>query len=247
MPSIRDRSGWMRRGREMGLAAGPIVGGASERLHQAALELFAAKGYAATGIRDLAEAAELSTPALYHYMDTKQDLLVRITVGSMQALLEAARTATADLELAEQRIGALVLVHVLSHAKYQLETLVADNELRSLDDANWKRTIELRDAYETYWADAIEMGHVQKVFRIEDPAVARLALLAMCTEVARWYSERGRLSRVQLAIKYANLALQLLDAQRDGNRLRHDSLALPDPDHYEALVRRVYSAPRVLR
>ena len=38
--------------------------------------LFAAKGFHGTGIRELADAAGLSSATLYHYMGTKEDLLV---------------------------------------------------------------------------------------------------------------------------------------------------------------------------
>ena len=39
---------------------------------------FARDGYAATGIRQLAEEAGLTSAALYHYMGSKEDLLVAI-------------------------------------------------------------------------------------------------------------------------------------------------------------------------
>lgn len=48
------------------------------------------------------------------------------------------------------------------------------------------------------------------MFHTEHPAVTRLALLEMCSGVARWYSPRGPLALDQLAEHYAELASRAL-------------------------------------
>ena len=64
-----------------------------QRIEQAALQLFAAKGFEATGIRDIADRAGLSTSALYHYMGSKDELLVAFMVESMTELTRVAYAA----------------------------------------------------------------------------------------------------------------------------------------------------------
>jgi len=64
---------------------------ARQRVRDAAVHLFAVKGFHGTGIRDLAEAAQLSSASLYHYMGTKEGLLVSIMVESLERLLETGR------------------------------------------------------------------------------------------------------------------------------------------------------------
>jgi len=219
---------------------------AAKRLYQAAIKLFSAKGYEATGIRELADAAGLSTSALYHYMGTKQDLLVRIAHDSMARLLRVSRLAVEDLHLPEQQVAALVQVHVSGHAHYRLETLVADNELRALTPENLARTIILRDQYELLWESAIDAGKKSAVFYTHDSDLARLALIAMCTGIARWYSPTGRLSLQSLAVRHVDMALQLLDAHRGGGPLRYVDLDLPEPAFYEALVARIWGNPAEL-
>ena len=53
------------------MLTGPSPGrpGPGTRIEQAALQLFAAKGFAGTGIRDIADRAGLSTAALYQDWD----------------------------------------------------------------------------------------------------------------------------------------------------------------------------------
>jgi TetR/AcrR family transcriptional regulator len=49
-----------------------------ERLLDAALTLFASKGFAATSVREIIEATGVTRPVLYYYCDSKQDLFERV-------------------------------------------------------------------------------------------------------------------------------------------------------------------------
>ncbi|MDT8911223.1 TetR/AcrR family transcriptional regulator [Amycolatopsis sp. PS_44_ISF1] len=180
------------------------------RVHAAAVKLFAAKGFHGTGIRDLAQEAELSSAGLYHYMGTKEDLLVEIMTTSLRRLLDAAAKATAGAGDPVSRLRTLVALHVLAHAVQPAETRVVDNEVDALSDAARARVVALRDEYEDLWAQAIEDGAAAGVFHTGHPAVTRLALLEMCNGVARWYSPRGPLPLEGLAAHYAELALRAL-------------------------------------
>src|SRR4051812_43136732 len=151
---------------------------AGERIRVAALELFAERGFHGTGIRDLAERAGLSSASLYHYMGTKEDLLVSIMTESLERLVEAGgRLSGVD---PVNRVTSLVELHVLTHATHRLETRVADDEMRALSPARRGAVVALRDRYEALWQDAIDAGCAAGVFHVREPKVARLALLEMC-------------------------------------------------------------------
>lgn len=181
-----------------------------ERVRAAAVKLFATKGFHGTGIRDLAQEAELSSASLYHYMGTKEDLLAEIMHTALTRLLDAAREATAGGGDPAHRLRTLVALHVLAHAVGPAETRVVDNEVDVLSPAAREPVVALRDAYERLWASAIDEGVAAGVFRVEHPAVTRLALLEMCSGVARWYSPRGALALDELAEHYAELASRAL-------------------------------------
>lgn len=74
-------------------------GDAERRILDAALSAFAARGYAATGIRDIVTAAGVTQPTLYHHCRTKADLFARIletscepALGAWERLVQEART-----------------------------------------------------------------------------------------------------------------------------------------------------------
>ncbi|MFE0021387.1 TetR/AcrR family transcriptional regulator [Amycolatopsis sp. NPDC059021] len=181
-----------------------------ERVRAAAVKLFAAKGFHGTGIRDLAQEAELSSASLYHYMGTKEDLLADIMTTALRRLLDTARHAVAEVTDPVARMRTLVALHVLAHAILPAETRVVDNELDVLSEGPRDQVVRLRDDYEKLWSDTIEEGVAAGVFHTAHPAVTRLALLEMCNGVARWYSPRGPLALDQLAAHYAELALRAL-------------------------------------
>ncbi|MEU0464051.1 TetR/AcrR family transcriptional regulator [Amycolatopsis sp. NPDC006131] len=181
-----------------------------QRVRRAAVKLFAAKGFHGTGIRDLAQAAKISSASLYHYMGTKEDLLVDIMRECLDRLLLAARRALDTVDDPADALSALVTLHVMAHAAQPDETRVVDNEVSALSRAPRRRIVALRDQYEAIWADTIDKGVSAGVFDAPEPAVTRLALLEMCTGVARWYSPRGPLPLDRLAARYAQLALRML-------------------------------------
>ncbi|MEP7105297.1 MAG: TetR/AcrR family transcriptional regulator [Chloroflexota bacterium] len=204
----------------------------------AALRLFGTKGYGAVGIREIALEAGISTAALYHYMRTKEDLLVALMTDRMSRIIASGRAATAGLEAPEQKLVALVRVHVLAHGHYP-ETVI-DQEVRSLSAEARPAVLALRDEYENIWRAVADTGAAEGVFEVPSAQTARLALLEMCNGVVTWYRPGGPLPLSQIADDFAELALAMVGANRDGRRLRLRELGLPPIASYEAIVAEQY-------
>lgn len=213
---------------------------AEGRIMTAALRLFSRKGFQAVGIRDLAQEAGISTATLYHYMRTKEDLLLALMSDRLHRITRAAQLATEGLERPETQLVALVRTHVISHARYPSH--VVDDELRSLSRRSLKSVVVLRDGYEGIWGEILERGNRRGgPFRIPDPRFARLALMGMCNGVNRWYSPKGEAPDDVVADHFADLALAMVRTSRDGRPLRVRDLGLPPADHYAAIVGEVYA------
>ena len=191
----------------------PITRPTDERVRDAALELFATRGYHGTGIRQLAEHAGLSSASLYHYMGTKEDLLVAIMRSCLERLIADAETAIASTEDPEQRLAALVRMHVRAHAERPRETKVVDGEIDALGPAARAEVIALRDRYELIWQQVVDAVPAAPG---EDRGLARRALLEMCSGVARWYRPGGGSTLEQVADRYAVLARRLLGVPEAG-------------------------------
>jgi AcrR family transcriptional regulator len=156
----------------------------------------------------------VSTAALYHYMGSKQDLLLEIIRGGLHELTAGAVEALGDVDEPVDRLDRLVRAHVTYHGRKQMVALVSDNELRSLDAPSLKSVIKIRDRYEALWAETIAAGVSEGDFRIDDQKLFRLGLMQMCTGVAYWYQAAGELSLPAIAEKFAVLALAMAGSPR---------------------------------
>lgn len=199
-----------------------------ERILGAALRLFASKGFAGTGIREIASVAGVTTATLYHYATTKEDLLTTLMRLGMDRLLGTTRWMLSQLETPEQRLAALVRLHVTVHGVHRLSATVNDAELRALGEERRASIMIKRDEYEAHWRAALAGGMARGVFRVDDGRLAAFALLEMCTGVAHWYRPDGEMPIREISIRYADMALSLVGAERDGEPLRADGLELPD-------------------
>jgi len=214
-------------------AAKPTDETTRQRVLRASLELFAAKGFNGTGIRDLAHAAGLTTSTLYHYMANKDDLLVEIMTGAIAPLNAAAERILAEIEEPAAAFCTIVEHHVWLHATERLACIVTDTEVRALSGEQRDRMLTLRDGYEGRWRQAVTAGVEAGCLRAEMPGLAARALLQMATGVSHWFSPSGSLPLGQLCRLYSDGALGFLRARKaDGTPLTRADLELPAPDHY---------------
>ena len=77
---------------------------ARERLLAAALELFTARGYAATTVRELVAAAGVSKPALYYYFSNKEGIYLELMHNTYNTFREQTSLLTSYRGSARERI-----------------------------------------------------------------------------------------------------------------------------------------------
>ncbi|HEY4331723.1 MAG TPA: TetR/AcrR family transcriptional regulator [Ilumatobacteraceae bacterium] len=191
--------------------------------------LFATRGFAATGIRDIAEAAGLSSASLYEYMTSKDDLLVEVMHDSIEPLVVAGTRIRRAVSGADAQLAALTECHVWFHIQYPHETLVTDTEVRALSGARRTEIVALRDRYERVWQSIVDAGARARIFDVVERRVAVRSIVMMSTGVAAWYRPGGSMSVERLCAAYADLALATVRASRAGRAVRRADLALDDP------------------
>jgi AcrR family transcriptional regulator len=185
-----------------------------DRIRDAAVRLFAARGYAATGIREIADDAGVTTAALYHHMGSKQDLLLTIMRDAMHEMIGGARSAVADAEGPQEELAGIARAHVMYNGEHLLDAYVGDAEIRSLDHPNRARIVKLRDSYEELWADVIARGVAAGDFRIDEQKLFRLAAIQMCNGVTYWYTPAGPTPLVTISDELAGFALAMAGCGR---------------------------------
>ena len=200
-----------------------------KRVIAAAGRTFARHGYAASGIRQLAEEAALTPGALYHHMDSKEDLLVAVMRSAMEPLLAATDLAVRGAASPEEALVTLVELHVWSHGTQPDAMTVTDTEVRALGEHARRDVMVLRDRYQHAWRAVVVEGADAGVFTVEDAGIATIALLGLCSQVSQWYSPDGPLSLEQICAMHADLALGLVRARHGTAPVRRAGLQTRSP------------------
>jgi AcrR family transcriptional regulator len=184
-----------------------------ERIREAALDLFARQGYVATGIRDIAREAGITSSTLYHHVANKEELLVAIMREAFEMLATQAREALEGRTSPEEKLAALVRRHVMTEIVERRLANVIAVEFRFLGPDARDEVVPLRDAYERIWDEVIEAGIRKRAFRVRDPQMARLGILQMCGGPGQWYRADGPSSPEQIADAFAAMALAVVGAE----------------------------------
>lgn len=182
-------------------------------VQRAAVALFAEKGFAATGIRELGSAAGLNSATLYHHVGGgKKELLATIMRTCLDELLRAGRDAMATSSDPTEQLIALIAAHVGFSALNPLTAWVTDQEMRSLSGENRSSLVAVRDDYESMFSAVLERGVRTGAFHLADVALARLAILEMCNGVAHWFRPDGRLTVAEVQARFVEFGCRMVGA-----------------------------------
>jgi len=107
---------------------------------QAAAALYASRGFNGASVADLAERCKTSKSLIYHYYQSKEDILFDVMISHVRALEEAARGAVAGEDVAAEKLRRLAHVFMALYVGAADRHKVLLNELDNLDD---KRRAEI--------------------------------------------------------------------------------------------------------
>jgi AcrR family transcriptional regulator len=165
--------------------------------------VFAERGFHATSMADLVEATGLTAGGLYHYIGSKDALLVRICDQLMEPLLARAEEIVAAGGPPEAQLRELVREWVAHVEANRDHMLVFQQERAVLErGARWRDVRRQRKAFEELLAGVFAR------LDFDDPDLALRALLGMVNHTAQWLRPRGRLSAEQIADGYVDLLLR---------------------------------------
>jgi TetR/AcrR family transcriptional regulator, cholesterol catabolism regulator len=180
----------------------------------AAARVFAAQGFHSTSMQDLIAATGLTAGGLYHYIGSKDELLVRICDQLMEPLLDQVRAITASPTAADDQLRQIVRTWTTHVERNRDHMLVFQQERHVLErGVQWREVRRQRKEFEQLVAGVLEKGDREGRFHFEDRDLVLRALLGMVNHTAQWFRPRGRLTSDQIADGFVDLLLG-----RDGDR-----------------------------
>jgi AcrR family transcriptional regulator len=203
-----------------------------ERIQVAALSLFSEKGVESTSIRDIGSKANVPTSLLYHYAPSKFKLVFDLMADGMERYQASAHEARSAGQTPEEKLAGLIIAHIIMHCRNRQLAKLIDNGWRPLPKKDKDIMVQVRDNYSRLWDEVLQEGVDQDVFHIEQPRLARLGIVQMCS-VSTWYTPTGPLTTEGLVAQFGDLVFGTVRATRDGKPLRFMERERP---HYETVL-----------
>ena len=205
--------------RKRSLDEGPILSG---QILAASARLFYERGYAATSIRDIAEAVNISSSTMYHHFTNKQQVLHAIVSRFMTEFVAATQPILTDASLSPtERIRRVVRVHIEFSDERRPEMLAGNPIRTALDPDQQAEGIALQTIYHDAVCATIAEGVDRGEFDVADVAVTTMAVLDMLNGIREWFRPNGAKSRDDIVAYYVELVLRLLGQHDPATRSAH--------------------------
>jgi AcrR family transcriptional regulator len=198
----------------------PIGGSAlQQRLAEAAIELFYARGATATSVREITSACGLTPGALYNHFASKEDLVyvlvrdIHVQVdGAMAVVLADAGTDPVD------QMSSIVRFLVGHTAGYKKQSRFANREFTVLTDARMQQIMAIRRRLRDRLAGVLLDGVHHGAFSLtggddeHSAALCSSTILNMCVHISEWTLEHNPQGIADLQDRYNTMALRLAGA-----------------------------------
>jgi AcrR family transcriptional regulator len=193
--------------RKRSLDEGPV----RDKIMARASTLFYERGYAATSIRDIADAVGISSSTMYHHFTNKQDVLFAIMSRFMSDFVDATVPILRDgSRTPTDRIREMVRVHLTLSEERRPELLVGNPIRYALDPEQKRIGIAFQQAYHDAVRDVIDEGCRSGEFTVEDIGITTMAVLDMLNGVREWLRSSGPLTVDEVGDRYTTLTLKML-------------------------------------
>jgi TetR/AcrR family transcriptional regulator len=159
---------------------------------------FRVRGFAETGMRDIAEAAALSPANLYNYFKGKHDLLFFCQDNSLDRMIGALEKARRSKTSAAARLR-LVIVSHLHCLLDEVEGSAAHLVTNALPPRHQRYLVAKRDRYEEGVRNLIAAGIRSGEFISPDPALAARAMLGALNWSVQWFRPDGQMTAEEIA------------------------------------------------
>lgn len=180
-----------------------------ERILGHAIKLFARKGFDATSLQDIADAAGVTKGALYYYYASKDDLLFRIHERVVSYETTHAEEILARGMDPDSTLQALIVDGVTSIGLFHEEVTVTLREMHRLQPEYFAKISAIREKYQTVFERVITQGQNQGLFRLDiPPRMATLALLGMSNWMFAWFKPEGSVTPTEIGQMFSLIFLQ---------------------------------------
>ena len=179
----------------------------ASHVYRVAAEIMCHKGYEATSMNDIAEAAGLTKAGIYHYIRGKEELLFEIMNYAMDNVERNIIVPAREVEDAEARLRTIIERHTRSVIEGVGAITIVLDEMTSLSPSH-RRTINARKrAYLDFIRETLNQLAVEGKLRAVNTTVAAFGLLGMILWISRWFRRDGKIAPEAALKDYMEIAM----------------------------------------
>jgi TetR/AcrR family transcriptional regulator, cholesterol catabolism regulator len=158
-----------------------------KEIREAAARLFRDKGYAATSMRDLAQAVDLKASSIYNHFESKEDILRQICFDNARRFLHGLHEIENTNSSSGEKLRALLHMHILIASEDLTSVTAFNDEWRHLAQPHLNDFIQIRKDYELRIVRIIEAGIACGELKPVNPFIAMHAIFSSMRWVYDWY------------------------------------------------------------
>lgn len=161
---------------------------------RAAAQLFHEKGFHATSMNDISKAVNLTKPGLYHYVESKEDLLYAIMDHAMTRLQEGVIYPATSVSDPDQCLDLIIENHAVLVMEDRILTILTD-EMAGLNPEHYSLLIQRKQEYFRLLRGTLEKLMATGKVRPLNPTVLAFSIFGILLWLPRWFVPDGDLTR----------------------------------------------------
>jgi AcrR family transcriptional regulator len=183
-----------------------------EKVKLTAQRLFRERGYAAVGMRELAEAVGIRAPSLYNHYKSKDDILREICFDLAAQFFKAFDEAAGTEEKSVKKLRAVIKAHISVIAGNIDSAEVFFHEWIFLEQPNLAKFKKLRFEYEMKFRDIIDKGTKRGDFKKMNSKLTAFTIFSALNATYEFLRSSEKYTQEQMAEDIADLLLKGLKA-----------------------------------
>ncbi|MGC4035308.1 MAG: TetR/AcrR family transcriptional regulator [Chitinophagaceae bacterium] len=165
---------------------------------QKASAMFREKGFAATSMRDLAEAVGIEAASLYNHIRSKNEILEAICFNVANRFNENMEAIETSQENSIQKVETLLRFHIRQMVENYEEVYVSDREWKHLEEPYLSNFQNQRRSYRKRFAAIIDQGIQKNEIKKIDASTAVLIILHAVSGIESWHRSKEKINGEEL-------------------------------------------------
>ena len=174
---------------------------------------FGHSGYQNVSLDDIAKSLNVTKPALYHYIKSKQELLYECHSLSMEIGDEAFEQAMATGKTGLEKLKSFLSIYIQDFAS-ELGASAVLHEYNAMTPSDRKRIMARRRQFDLRLRSLIQEGIDDKTIVQCNPKLAVFWFMGAITGIPRWFRIDGELSGTEIAEAFVQFLVQGIQSQK---------------------------------